>query len=665
MLLCGSVAAQDWPAAVDSALAQVGLTRETARFDADAVAQWGGDRYALSRFRRVHHDPWVIPQAVTYDADRISRDGGRLFTLLRLASLHTDEGVYRGLIGDPAADYAGRVDSSETPLLDALQALHEETGIRFMPGQEGTLAKESKKLTREAERLLAYFTYACADWVKWRKIALRKVSEEDTGLRKVLPLPDPGLRGIYRAQTDILDELDDLEFVQWYDFLDKIDMSYLYRGGLDLAAVCDFVADSAAHLARFCDGDFAWDTPLGRIAIGDTTHNDYPADRKYLLILEQGGDDFYGTGGASVGIKYNTSVIIDLRGNDTYRNDSTLDVGFGGAVLGAGFVIDREGNDTYDGGSISLGAGVFGLGGLIDYAGRDSYRGYERSQGAGLYGVGVLADLDGDDSYYGFNQIQGYGFTKGCGILYDRAGNDKYVADDSTITYASPQTPEHNVSEAQGVGFGLRDDFSTGHSLAGGIGYLVDDGGDDTYSAGLFAQGCAYWYSLGVLCDKGGNDAYNGVWYVQGSGAHFAVGALNDRAGNDTYTATMNMAQGAGHDFTTGLLWDQAGDDTYHAPNLSLGGGNANGIGILRDDAGDDVYDVTAATTLGRANSAAAGSLRWDLLCLGLFLDNGGHDRYPAAKDFARDGARWMQPPPQEDPSPRAFGTGFDRSGDD
>jgi len=122
----------------------------------------------------------------------------------------------------------------------------------------------------------------------------------------------------------------------------------------------------------------------------------------------------------------------------------------------------------------------------------------------------------------------------------------------------------------------------------------------------------------------------------------------------------MNMAQGAGHDFTTGLLWDAGGDDTYHAPNLSLGAGNANGIGIFRDDAGRDTYDVSAETTLGRANSSAPGSLRFDLLCLGVFLYSGGDDIYPAAKTGIGNGSIWLQPPPQDSASAFARGVGRD-----
>ena len=78
------VAAQtDWPPALDSALAAVGLNAHTARFDLDAMALWGGDRYANARFRRVHHDPWSLPQTITRETESVVKAGTSLFELLR------------------------------------------------------------------------------------------------------------------------------------------------------------------------------------------------------------------------------------------------------------------------------------------------------------------------------------------------------------------------------------------------------------------------------------------------------------------------------------------------------------------------------------------------------------------------------------------------------
>jgi hypothetical protein len=175
------------------------------------------------------------------------------------------------------------------------------------------------------------------------------------------------------------------------------------------------------------------------------------------------------------------------------------------------------------------------------------------------------------------------------------------------------------------------------------MGILVDGAGDDIYRCGVFGQGCGYWYGIGILADQEGNDTYEGVWYVQGSGAHFALGILRDGGGRDHYRASMNMAQGAGHDFSLGFLYDASGDDRYDAPNLSLGGGNANGIGIFWDVEGADTYQVTAGTTLGRANCDSRGGIRDLIDTIGLFLDTGGRDAYPTGKAFARDGKLWTQ----------------------
>jgi hypothetical protein len=244
-------------------------------------------------------------------------------------------------------------------------------------------------------------------------------------------------------------------------------------------------------------------------------------------------------------------------------------------------------------------------------------------------------------------------------LLVNWDGNDIYVAEDETIVNPSPQTAEHNASLAQGVGFGKRADYLDGHSWAGGVGVLCDVAGNDHYSAGLFAQGCAYWRAVGMLLDGSGDDVYRGIWYVQGSGAHFAVGLLDDFDGHDSYNASHNMAVGAGHDFTIGYLNERSGNDRYSVPNLSLGGGNANGIGIFHDHFGDDLYETKGGTTLGRAKTSTVG-IRGYLHTMGLFVDGGGADSY--AEDWASNGGRWVSPK-SESANPSAFeiGVGIDQ----
>ena len=90
------------------------------------------------------------------------------------------------------------------------------------------------------------------------------------------------------------------------------------------------------------------------------------------------------------------------------------------------------------------------------------------------------------------------------------------------------------VSMAQGAAYGYRT------SLAGGIGILRDDAGNDSYTAEMFAQGVGYYYGIGLLWDRGGNDKYQAVRYAQGNGVHEAVGVLRDEQGGAHYEVTVD-----------------------------------------------------------------------------------------------------------------------------
>jgi len=423
------------------------------------------------------------------------------------------------------------------------------------------------------------------------------------------------------------------------------DLRYLFSGAEDLSLAMDCASTALSQGSGDASFAFLWDTPLGRIALNDACDNIYTAgkDREpYLLILDTGGNDRYEGGAAAESWRYPVSLILDLAGNDHYIATEPGQPAFGAGVCGYGFLMDLSGDDRYDSVNLSQGSGFFGVGGLLDRSGQDTYTAYTASQGSARFGIGILSDLEGNDRYNVFQSGQGFGGTQGFGLLVDRRGNDIYTANDTRIDFPSPQTKEHNASLCQGMGYGLRADITDGHSLAGGIGMLVDAGGNDRYSAGVFAQGAGYWYGLGILADGSGSDTYSGIWYVQASAAHFAVGILEDGGGDDAYKATLNMAIGAGHDFSVGFLLEEGGHDRYDAPGLSLGGANANGIGLFWDRAGDDIYHVAAGTTLGQANPSEKGTLREKMLCLGVFLDTGGNDAY--SKPYARNDSLWVQP---------------------
>jgi hypothetical protein len=633
-----------------TALAEIGLTRETFTFDYGDMSNYGGDKYALPLFYTLHSSPFKIERYAKTFRGYLLDNCSHLTPALSFGSLRLDEGIRRGLIESPLERLSPRLDGPE-PLYESIREFQAFYGEPLSKMAESKLKLKAAAVPLEIQKAAAAVVYTAIDSLRYHDWALSRAAAEFD------------LNEMYE-RVQVLFSQEDIVDLEIERFIDLVDLKYLFTPSQDLAMAVDFVADSLADLEFILGFDFEWETPLGKIVLrGATDHAYGPAD--YFLIIDTGGNDTYASAAATRSPENWISVLIDVAGDDTYGSGEVEGPAFGAGIFGYGYLVDLKGNDTYTAGNLSQGVGLFGVGALLDLSGDDTYDGYLLTQGAAVFGIGTLLDRAGDDRYHCFQQGQGFGFTKGFGLLVDASGKDRYVAEDSVIVFPSPQTGDHNASLAQGVGFGKRADFVDGHSWAGGIGLLIDGAGDDHYSAGLFAQGCAYWYAIGLLSDLAGNDIYDGIWYVQGSGAHFGLGVLLESAGNDTYNAEINMAQGAGHDFTLGLLIEEAGNDVYNAPNLSLGGGNANGIGILWDRAGDDRYNCTAATTLGRANTGARGGLRDHIKTIGFFLDTGGADTYPLAyPDSVRlfdNNSLWTRPGLNTDePLDTERGVGYD-----
>lgn len=633
----------------DVALEAVGMTKDQVTFDYGDMANFGGDKFVLPLFYTLHPAPFKVETYLKVFRQDLLKHCNRIFNLTASGSQRQGEAVRRGLISSPLDRVNPILDSSQNPLFDAIVNFEAFNTIPMNQDKRHELLKKTEEVPLDLQKLAALIIFTSIDSVRYHFEAFREV-REDYNLDEMRD----------KFVNFIVSETDNVD-LSLEPFIEEVDFKYLNTPAQDIALAIDVAVDSLRKMAFDQQFEFEWKTSVGKVVINDSRNQTYDDDA-YFLIIDVGGDDEYKNAAANKNPVNWISILIDVAGNDKYIADEGTVGSFGAGIFGYAYLVDMAGNDTYSARNITQGTGLCGIGILLDMGGTDSYDAYVGGQGAGFFGQGILSDVSGDDMYHMFQMGQGMGFTKGFGLLLDSTGNDQYIADDSIIDFASSQSPDHNTSLCQGVGFGKRADFIDGHSWAGGIGMLIDGTGNDHYSAGLFAQGCAYWYSIGMLSDLSGDDIYDGIWYVQGSGAHFGLGVLLESGGNDTYTAPMNMAQGAGHDFTLGMLIEEDGNDVYNAPNLSLGGGNANGIGIFWDKYGDDTYNVSAATTLGRANIASRGGLRDYMMCLGLFLDTGGSDTYPAEYPFAKNDSLWTQQGTNtEKPLPKVeLGVGYD-----
>lgn len=575
--------------------------------------------------------PWRAPFLVKVNVDSLTLAREEPYKSLAVMARLSGYGSRRDLLGNPIATYT--VEASTPGALTTVLATMKQRGL--LKGDAPSLAS----VPADVQAAAALILDVALDNVSYRSSTFLDVS---------------GLAGRFDAEREPFGTLTDpVEHNRRLEHFKKIQMTYLFAAGQDMAAAGTWAPSKAQTVSATTAYSWTVDTTWGKIVLSggkDDTYDQGP----YLLIIDTGGNDTYVNVPATASAGHWVSMTIDTHGNDAYVSHVALKgkpvreattraaernlPGPACAVMGIAILFDTQGDDLYRSTRPAFGSATMGVAMVVDNKGNDIYDVYADGIGYGRFGLGLVEDLEGDDQYFGFQQVQGIGLVGGVGLLLDRAGNDKYVAEDEILDFPSAQTAEHNLNLAQGAGFGLRMDYLNGRSLAGGVGMLVDLAGDDTYSCGVFGQGFGYWMGTGILWDADGTDDYKGQWYVQGASAHFGIGYLEDRAGHDTYFAGINMAQGAGHDFGYGYLLDRTGNDKYTGANLSLGAGNANGVGLFADFAGNDTYAAPGPTAFGMSNPSPEGSVRQIALSLGVFLDLGGQDVYPSGHSFARNG---------------------------
>lgn len=442
--------------------------------------------------------------------------------------------------------------------------------------------------------------------------------------------------------------------------LPLVEREALIAGMLDLVGAVERLEHFVKSEAALPAVAWAMETPLGWVVIDTTGRDNRHRLLDALLVLDVGGDDDYEFLDRSD--THAISVLLDHRGNDRYAT-AAPGADPSSATLGYGVLWDTEGDDRYEGVEQAQASALFGAALLADRGGSNRFVASSRSQAYAVGGIAVLlSGGGGDDEFTSLTYSQATGGPGGVAMLVDTGGNDRYTLGNEPLIRPSPQLADRNTSMGQGAGYGMRGVFYDGRSTAGGIGILLDLAGNDRYEAQLFAQGMGYFEGLGLLVDDGGDDSYAVAWYGMGGGVHQAAGVLLDRGtGRDVYRSTHQVVLGAANDQSAGVFVDEGGDDDYAVGHLSLGVGYGNATGIFVDGAGNDRYAVASPTcrALGAAFLHAPGTVRENQPGLGLFLDLGGADSYPAHCARVANDRMWAGPrawPELQLPSERAAG---------
>jgi hypothetical protein len=639
------------PDALDEALAVADLTR--ADLGWEARGWW--ERYPADVPYKLRHfdDLLAEPLAIfpytramgmtlvkTLDPENVAGKKGDLGAGALYRAIH-DLGVNKRYGGTRA--YSANLAAKPVPLEQALLETWPagDRRIEFMtfgqlsdlPNLRKNLADSCAALPAEVSGILGKLVLDLLEARRWANLAFRSLDLET--------------RTRIASRIDLGQEMTDAqEYEPAMDDAARVwDEASLWIGGLkavealDLArlALADTLPDvNSRSLASF---HLRLETPVGLVVVDGTRAAEIALPESgAFLVVDLGGDDRYsGPIGGSTPTRA-IGAALDLAGDDTYdAEDSAL----GAGVTGIGVLVDGGGRDAYRAHSLGEGAGHFGLGALVDIAGDDEYSHRFSGQGAGFFGIGVLIDLAGSDTYTLWGDGQGFGGVAGVGVLADREGNDVYVAVvDPAVTGRPSGHSENKISAsgAQGCGMGRRGDGSDGHSWAGGLGAILDAGGDDRYTIGNWGHGCGYWFGTGLMWEGGGDDEYRATGWASASGAHFCIGAVIDESGDDLHAVAQNWGPAFGHDFTASMLYDGSGDDRYECGGEGVGHSINRSVAFCFEGGGDDTYVFsTEGKRPGLANfdprflDRTGSSVYWtESTSLGLFLDVGGTDEYPA-----------------------------------
>lgn len=473
---------------------------------------------------------------------------------------------------------------------------------------------------------------------------LAAMSQSHAFLQRAFERFPPGVTPALLRRQAFEGGLAPFEAPDYRQLLPLVEREAVLGGMLDLVG-------AVQHLQRFVKDEaalppVAWSlqTPLGWIVVDTTGRNNRHRLKDALLVLDVGGDDEYEF--LAPGETHAITVLLDHRGNDRYATTAP-GADPSSATLGYGVLWDTGGDDLYLGIEQAQASALFGAALLVDAGGSNRFVASGHSQAHAIGGLAVLASAGGDDEFTAETYSQATGGPGSVAVLVDSGGNERYTLGDLPLVRPSPQLPDRNTSMGQGAGYGTRGVFFDGRSTAGGIGMLLDLAGHDRYEAQVFAQGVGYYEGLGMLLDDGGDDRFASAWYAMGAGVHYAAGLLLKRgAGSDVYQSTHEMVLGAGNDLSVGVFVDEGGDEEYAVGQLSLGVGHLNSTGLFVDGSGNDRYTVASPTcrALGASYMNEWGNARENVPSLGLFMDLGGVDSYPAHCARVANDSFWAGP---------------------
>lgn len=415
--------------------------------------------------------------------------------------------------------------------------------------------------------------------------------------------------------------------LKFFDLASRIDFAQLADCARKLSLISDdFYQSRDEFLNVLLKEDFIWEENNLKFVISQKSHTTHAENADFFIDL--GGYNTISTNAGGTEGTRSLALHIDLKGNNTYYGQNFVQ---GSGFLGVGLLVSCSGNNTYNADSYSQGCGFFGVGFLVNLEGNNHFVLNFGGQSFALFGSSILWNKEGGNVYLA-NQgmAQAASSTLGVAFLVDNGGKNSYTAGISGVV----ETMRYG-GIGQGGSSGVRGDpWLNNASFYGGLSFLYVGGGNNKFKTVWLGQGSAYFLGVGIAVIEGSNDIFEADYDSQGQGLHLASGLLLRKGENGHFKGGWGSL-GVSGDRSVGMFINIGGNNKYTGTDQSIGSSRKpKSLGVFINIGGDNTYTFQKLSNARLQFPQSPNE--WSRA---LFLEVGGGSTYPKNVDEFKRGS--------------------------